>query len=191
MKWILKFYRGIFICGATICGAAVKAPRIRSKNLISIIFCEAVAIYGIIMAIILVGKMQKPPVGWDLPENENTYRNMLFCGYAIFWTGITVGVSNIACGYISFFPSFYFSQISCRCSRKRTGTCWFTKGRNFCATFDDWNLRKCTGTLWNNCRTYIMYKCYFSFEIKDASYPIIIRRIWMRDSSIKLNLILD
>jgi len=75
---------GIFVTGSSLVGAAVRVPDIRSKNLISIIFCEAVAIYGIIMSIIF------------------GTRELTTCdyvpGYATFWAGIIVGLSNLLCG---------------------------------------------------------------------------------------------
>uniref|UniRef100_A0A7S0NNL4 V-ATPase proteolipid subunit C-like domain-containing protein n=1 Tax=Micromonas pusilla TaxID=38833 RepID=A0A7S0NNL4_MICPS len=85
---------GIFITGSTLAGRAIATPRITSKNLISIIFCEAVAIYGVIMAIILQTKIEYVPrnVDGSYPQSVMT------SGYATFACGLTVGLANLACG---------------------------------------------------------------------------------------------
>jgi len=70
----------------------VRAPRITTKNLISILFCEVVAIYGVIMAIVYVQK-----VG-DVPSDVLYVSSNYFTGFAIFWGGIIVGICNLLCG---------------------------------------------------------------------------------------------
>ncbi|URE15095.1 26S protease regulatory subunit 8 [Musa troglodytarum] len=83
---------GIYITGSSLIGAAIKAPRITSKNLISVIFCEAVAIYGVIVAIILQTKLE------SVPSSKIYDPESLRAGYAIFASGIIVGFANLMCG---------------------------------------------------------------------------------------------
>ncbi|CCF43748.1 ATP synthase subunit C [Colletotrichum higginsianum] len=83
---------GIFITGSSILGAGVKAPRVRTKNLISIIFCEVVAIYGVIMAIVFSAQLEN--VQGQTLHDGNSY----YTGFALFWAGITVGMCNLICG---------------------------------------------------------------------------------------------
>merc|ERR1712004_14019 len=86
---------GIFTTGSTIMGAGVMAPRIYSKNLISILFCEAVAIYGLIIAIILSAKAGPAEVDHHDPK---VVFNAYSAGYAIFAAGLTNGICNLICG---------------------------------------------------------------------------------------------
>ncbi|KAF8828608.1 hypothetical protein HHX47_DHR3000139 [Lentinula edodes] len=101
---------GIFITGSSILGGGVRAPRISTKNLISIIFCEVVAIYGVIIGIVYSAKLASVPddilyTRQNYFTGESTFSPysiniclFVMLGFAMFWGGFTVGMCNLLCG---------------------------------------------------------------------------------------------
>ena len=94
---VICFCRGILIVSSSVLGSMVKMPRIQGKNLISIILCEACGIYGLIIALLM--STQKKTTDWTaMYVSIANYQQAENVGYAAFWVGVTVGLSNVFCG---------------------------------------------------------------------------------------------
>mmetsp|Transcript_876 Transcript_876/g.2197 ORF Transcript_876/g.2197 Transcript_876/m.2197 type:complete len:217 (-) Transcript_876:189-839(-) len=89
---------GIFLTGSSIVGASIKAPRISSKNLVSIIFCEAVAIYGVIIAIIMANKIEGLEEFVVPAQPQGSQAKAMVAGWCMLCVGLSVGLSNLFCG---------------------------------------------------------------------------------------------
>jgi V-type H+-transporting ATPase proteolipid subunit len=85
---------GIFLTGSSMLAASIKSPRIKSKNLISVIFCEATAIYGVILAIILQAQIGDERSIYPEASAPMAY----YVGYSLFTAGLGVGLTNLASG---------------------------------------------------------------------------------------------
>ncbi|EEA08175.1 vacuolar ATP synthase proteolipid subunit protein, putative [Cryptosporidium muris RN66] len=89
---------GIFTTGSSLVGASVKSPRIRSKNLISIIFCEATAIYGVIATFLLAARVRSLPDVEIPPEPTGWVAESIQASWIILTSGLTIGLSNLFSG---------------------------------------------------------------------------------------------
>lgn len=74
--------------GTGIAAMAVMRPELIMKSIIPVVMAGIIAIYGLVVAVILSGKVTKAGGGYDLYQS--------FCGLG---AGLAVGLSGLAAGY--------------------------------------------------------------------------------------------
>ena len=82
---------GIWTCGTASCGTAGVSSKISMRDIMNLILCEVIAIYGLIMGIVLDGRLQ---TGNELVLSHQTYH----AGFALFFAGIVQGACSFSAG---------------------------------------------------------------------------------------------
>ena len=78
--------------------ALTRAGSPASRAARSVIFCEAVAIYGVIVSIILQTKIEAPNSEEVVTDLVGLKTMQMYAGYSVFWAGVCCGLGNLACG---------------------------------------------------------------------------------------------
>lgn len=118
--------RGIFITGSALLGGAVKTPRIQSRNLISIIFCEVVAIYGVIMAIVYSAKLTDVPPE-NLYSNSNYFTGKCTCVRVCVWHVSITLCNNRPCYLLGWFNCWCLQSVVWSFSWRHWIKCCFSR----------------------------------------------------------------
>jgi len=83
---------GMWTVSPSLLGAAIKAPHVKTRNLIGVLLSEAVAVYGIVLAIVFTSKMNSRKYPYWAQRD-------IYSGLAVFFSGLTVGLANLSCGF--------------------------------------------------------------------------------------------
>jgi V-type H+-transporting ATPase proteolipid subunit len=81
---------GIWSCGTAIAGTATISGKIQMRDIMNLILCEVIAIYGLIMSIVLNGRFEYHPPPFE--------RQHYHAGYALFFGGIVQGACSFSAG---------------------------------------------------------------------------------------------
>eukprot|EP00578_Thalassiosira_sp_NH16_P025841 CAMPEP_0181088094 /NCGR_PEP_ID=MMETSP1071-20121207/6607_1 /TAXON_ID=35127 /ORGANISM="Thalassiosira sp., Strain NH16" /LENGTH=167 /DNA_ID=CAMNT_0023169995 /DNA_START=89 /DNA_END=592 /DNA_ORIENTATION=- len=83
---------GTWKSGVSLLNTGIRHPSSVMKNVIPVVMAGVIGIYGLIVAVILAGNIDKPTVG----TNENVYS--VYTGMAHLAAGLCCGLSGLAAG---------------------------------------------------------------------------------------------